>query len=233
MPFSIPSFLLNLVKQNQNCEMTVPLVMKMENLSQIPKPTIPPGYTSRNFQPGDEQAWDHIIAKSFKHSPSERFNDLLRSDQSFHPQRIWFICNNQIPVATASAWHFPEYGFNTGYLHMVGVLPEEMSKGLGTQISLIALQQMKREGKSQAILKTDPFRIPAINLYLKIGFSPLLVHESQRKIWQEILTQLNREDLKEKFKPILQGPITNPESPPTQTRLFSLLKPWKKRPKFS
>ncbi len=64
------------------------------------------------------------------------------------------------------------------FLHMVGVLPSHGGKGLGFQVSLAALRQMKREGFTQSVLETDDFRIPAIVTYLKLNFQPEIIHDN-------------------------------------------------------
>jgi mycothiol synthase len=90
----------------------------------------------------------------------------------------------------------------------VGVVPEHSGKGLGVQINLVALHHMVREGRRQAVLETDDFRLPAIKTYLKLGFQPVLVHENQRERWRSVFARLGRAELSERFRNLLEGPVT-------------------------
>lgn len=160
------------------------LVMKRENLAFLQPIELPLGYSLRHFRDGDEKAWENVINDSFKMQSD--FKKMMADDENFKPERVLFICFNDLPVATASAWHRPKFGDDVGYLHMVGVLSTHTGKGLGLQVSLAALHQMAREGKTSAVLETDDFRIPAIKTYLKLGFKPVIIHENQVQRWENI-----------------------------------------------
>lgn len=73
---------------------------------------------------------------------------------------------------------------------MVGALSDHGGKGLGLQVSLAALYQMRRDGRLASILETDDFRIPAIKTYLKLGYKPLLIHKNQGDRWSQIFKSL-------------------------------------------
>lgn len=142
------------------------------------------GYTVRRFHHGDESSWEHIIKESFQNEPN--FDKDMKSDSSYLPERVWFICDENGPIATASAWYRPDWDENTGYLHMVGILPSHAGKGLGLQVSLAALHHMQRENRTKAVLHTDDFRIPAVKIYWKLGFKPKIIHENQIKRWKAL-----------------------------------------------
>ncbi|MDW7658890.1 MAG: GNAT family N-acetyltransferase [Bacillota bacterium] len=117
----------------------------------------------------------------------------MHGDPAFKPERVKFICYQDSPVATASAWHQSTNGESVGTLHMVGNLKAYAGRGLGAQVCLAALYQMKMEGRHFAVLTTDAYRIPAIKTYLRIGFVPMLTHESHQKSWTDILPQIGGE----------------------------------------
>jgi len=183
------------------------LAMLLEGLSDLPPVRLPDGYTIRTYLPGDASAWDVIISQSFRMECEGRFERDMRTDSPFRPERVFFICRGEEPVATAAAWHRPQYGAEIGYLHMVGVLPSEAGMGLGLQVSLACLHRMKEEGRTACILHTDDYRIPAIKTYLKLGFRPLLIHEDQRQRWRDVLTKIGRPELAAEFAHVLDGPV--------------------------
>lgn len=160
------------------------LAMMNERLDRLPELNLPAGYSERGFQEGDEAAWERIIGDSF--GGERKFDKQMKHDPEFRPERVRFICFGGEPIATASAWYNEEWGANTGCLHMVGIVSSQAGKGLGTSISLAAMHQMKREGCSRAVLRTDDFRIPAIKSYLKLGYQPHVVHDNQPERWRAI-----------------------------------------------
>ncbi len=166
------------------------LVMRLPSLDALPPVQLPPAYTARHFRAGDDAAWDRVIDASFGEKAGRTFSRLMEKDPAFRPERVWFIWYGDEPVATTSAWHKAEWGEGCGYVHYVGVVPAHSGKGLGIQVNLVALHHMVREGRRQAVLETDDFRLPAIKTYLKLGFRPLLVHENQRERWRSVFAQI-------------------------------------------
>ena len=75
---------------------------------------------------------------------------------------------------------------------MVAASPEHRGHQLGYQISLAALHQFVREDVHHAVLQTDDDRLPAIVTYIKLGFSPLLIHVNQAARWERIYKNLEQ-----------------------------------------
>lgn len=166
---------------------------------------LPEGYVVRTYQAGDSVHWERIIGESFGWADRlGKFAYYMENDPEFRPERVFFVCQGDEAVATASAWFRPAFGGHTGYLHYLGVLPSAQGKRLGREVSLACLHHMVSEGRYSAMLDTDDFRIAAIKTYLAMGFEPLLRHENHRKRWQVLLEQMNRPPT------ILEGPIFDP-----------------------
>lgn len=165
------------------------LVMLRKHLDHLPPLQLPSGYRARHYMPGDDSAWERIVAASFGWELS--FEKEMAAQDVYKPERVWFICEgNDVPVATATAWYKPQWPEQTGYLHMVGTMPEHAGQRLGYMVSLCALLQMAREGKSRAVLHTDDFRLPAVKTYLNLGFVPELTDDDQRNRWTELSKSL-------------------------------------------
>ncbi|MCQ6564036.1 GNAT family N-acetyltransferase [Paenibacillus mendelii] len=174
------------------------LVMLNPSLSELPPLQLAQGYSIRTFQPGDEAAWESIIGEAF--GGAYLFEHMTKDDP-YAPERVFFVCSDDQPVATASAWWRPQWGEFTGYLHMVGVLPSQAGKRLGYTASLAAMHRMAEENRSRAILNTDDFRIPAIKIYLNLGYEPVVDHPSHYDRWKLILTQLNEQERLSRLQP--------------------------------
>lgn len=73
---------------------------------------------------------------------------------------------------------------------MVGI--HSSARGLGLSIPIVsaALHSFRDRGFKSVMLSTDDFRIPAIKTYLKLGFHPVLSHESHAGRWDEIMSKL-------------------------------------------
>jgi mycothiol synthase len=182
------------------------LVMRRVHLFDLPTVELPPGYSIRSFREGDEAAWERIIRVTFE-NPTYEFNQVMKSDPAYRPERVLFVVHGDEPVATASAWQVDRFGPVIGYLHMVGVSPEHQGKHLGYWVSIAVLHQFVEAGRMEAVLQTDDFRLPAIKTYVRMGFEPLLVHENQRERWRKNLGDLKRDDLVTQFRGILFGPV--------------------------
>ena len=155
-------------------------------LEDLPSLSIPVGFELRNYQDGDEAAWEKIVGEM---SPAGFVAD-IKSHRFFKPDKVKFICYGAKPVATAIAWDDEAGDEMLGMVHMVGADPEFSGKGLGYAVTNAVLHQMKNEGKSRAYLTTDDFRRPAINIYLKLGFIPDMSREGHKERWEKLYEQM-------------------------------------------
>jgi mycothiol synthase len=160
------------------------LVMKKEILSDLPSFNCPSGYRLRHFQPEDERNWEDLIRHSF--TRDVKFAQKIGDHVPDYSDRLLFICRGDQPVATATAWETSIGDNRDWYLHMVGVLPEYSGKGLGYAVSLAALHKIREVGGESACLETDDFRLPAIRIYLKLGFQPVYLDDSHPGRWERI-----------------------------------------------
>lgn len=166
------------------------LVMKKDTLADLPQLDIPEGYSLRSFQSGDVTEWEHVIRISFAREIA--FGDKIGFQPPFLPEKILFLCYQGLAVATAVAWEKEDRDIDCGYLHMVGALPGHSGKGLGYTIALAALHRMRDEGKQAALLETDDFRLPAIEIYLRLGFVPLSMEDGHSGRWEKVFNELMR-----------------------------------------
>jgi len=156
----------------------------------LPPLDLPGDVTLRVFEEAwGSAAWEHIVNTAFGRGFS--FNEKMRAEPAFRPERILFLEQGGVPVAVAAAWERKQWPAGTGYLHYVAVLPEAQGRALGYWVSLACLHQMRREGNDRALLETQDQRLPAIKTYFRLGFSPdLTSHESYPERWEKILAQL-------------------------------------------
>ena len=185
--------MLNTTPENVSGSLTPQLCMQRPTLDFLPDIDLAPGYTIRTSRDGDGTHWARIIRESFADESFDgsRFEKIMRNDPAYQPDRIFFVCApDGLPCGTASAYRNDTFGADIGYLHYVGVTPAYTGKKLGLAISLMVLKKFLSEGLKGAVLHTDDFRLPAIQTYLNLGFSPKIVDENQPARWNTVFTQL-------------------------------------------
>jgi mycothiol synthase len=91
-------------------------------------------------------------------------------------------------MACHSAIEHHPYG---GELGWVGADPEHKGKGLGRVVCAAVTTRFLRAGYKDIFLRTDDFRLPALKIYLSLGYEPFLFCNGMRQRWQDICTKLN------------------------------------------
>ena len=174
-----------------NGEEKLPQLIMYADLANLPELNLPQDISIRSYKEGEESLWLNIIDTAFE--SSYNFDEYMKKDSAYKPERILFACIDGKPVATASAWYVERYGEDTGYLHMVGALPEYKGRKLGYLISLAAMIKMKQDGFKRVVLQTDDFRLPAIKIYLDLGFEiDLNSHKSIPERWEKIMLNMHK-----------------------------------------
>lgn len=159
----------------------------LENLEDQSELKLPPGYEMRAYQPGDEAAWSYIMSKTIggDSDPERCRKDIVQRPQ-FSSDILFFVIHNGVPVGSACAWRKSPEEREIGYVHMVGVLEEHRGKGLGYILTLQTLHWFRDHGFKCAVLHTDDFRIPAIKIYLKLGFVPVFTDDDHLSRWKAV-----------------------------------------------
>jgi len=94
-------------------------------------------------------------------------------------------------VASAMARHRPtELHPDGGELSWVAGDPEHKGKGLGMAICAAVVGRFLQASYRRIYLLTDDYRLPAIRIYLRLGFEPLLFRDDMAERWAKIRQQL-------------------------------------------
>lgn len=158
------------------------LIMRHPDLTDLPPLVLPDGFDLHTHNDGDEDVWEAIIEAAF----GTHFNfDFIRNGGDYKPEHVLYLRRNGIDIATTAAIENDKYP-NEGWFRMVAVHPDARGLGAGRMITMAALHALAARGYKSACLSTDDERIPAINLYLSIGFRPLMTHESHPQRWKKI-----------------------------------------------
>ena len=157
-------------------------------------PAIPPGYTLRTYQDGDTEPYVRLMRsagfESWDESKAERvFATML-------PQGLFFVVHDrtQALVATAAAQGTPRlYHPNGLELGWVAADPAERGKGLGYAVCAAVTCRLLDAHPATMYLLTDDSRLPAIAVYLKLGWIPFLYALDFAARWRAVCARLGIE----------------------------------------
>ena len=155
----------------------------MEGLAPI---ELPLGYELHTGRADSAPVWEEIIRDSFKMEFSYE-KELDYPDCG--PENCWFVSIDGEDVATAASYTKPEVP-DTAFLHMVAAHSKALGKGAGKLAVLAVLRGLKEKGVGQCRLFTDDFRIPAIGLYLSVGFEPVIDDEEMKDRWAAVMEKI-------------------------------------------
>lgn len=159
------------------------LIMRHPDLSRVPELVLPEGFELVTHKDGYEKEWENIIESSF----GMHFDfDFLIKAGDYAPEKVLYIKKDGKFIATTSAVENTAYK-GEGWFRMVGVHKDAQGMGAGKRISLAALNSLKQRGYKTAVLSTDDHRIPAIKLYLSVGFEPVILDESHKERWEKVM----------------------------------------------
>jgi len=160
-----------------------------------PRPVTPVGYMLETYSDDLFDQWLDLLEAAF---PEHRFGrDAWREkvapspkfmrDGAFYLRAIGAddLC------ATAYAWReSPEEDPGLARVEWVGVRPSHRGRKLGRLMTDLVLHFMADSGFDRVTLDTEPYRLPAVSLYLSLGFVPTPRNDEERRIWDEVLANL-------------------------------------------
>ena len=161
------------------------LIMRNPDITRLP-PLDTGKLTLRTHRHGDEAAWAKIIEAAFGHHFDFEF--LIKAG-NYCPEYVFYLWDKDRAVATASGVEHPDFP-GEGWFRMVAVHPDAQGMGLGKRICLAVLHDLARRGYKSALLSTDDIRIPAIKLYLSLGFKPFYTDDTHKQRWDEIYKKI-------------------------------------------
>ncbi len=164
------------------------LFMRQPDITNLPPLALPEGFSLHSHIEGQDKNWEDLIEKAFGAHFS--FNDFIVNGGGYKPEYVLYIAKDGVDIATATAVEkdiFP----GEGWFRMIGTAPEARGMGAGRLVCLAALHSLAARGYKSVVLSTDDARIPAIKLYLALGFEPIYTHESHEERWKKVFEKIN------------------------------------------
>ncbi|HEV7300131.1 MAG TPA: GNAT family N-acetyltransferase [Tepidisphaeraceae bacterium] len=159
-----------------------------------PPADVPPGYALRPFDAArDVPAYAALMNKAgFGDWPPDRVLSTSRNALDSGHLVIEHLETRAL-VATALANHSPSALHpNGGELGWVAADPAHAGRGLGRAACAAVVALLRTRGYRRLFLLTDDFRLPAIAIYLRLGFEPLLHNNAMPIRWDAVRTALRR-----------------------------------------
>lgn len=175
---------MNIVQQNPGIAMARP------TLDDLPAHPLPPGFTLRRYTPGDIDTWVHVQTAAERYitiTPQLHINEFTQDHPLIADRQYFLLDPDHQPIGTATAWFDGTDPANpTGRVHWVAIIPEYQSQGLAKPLLAEVCRQLKSLHHTRAILGTSAARLPAINLYLRFGFAPVIAKPDDQQIWRQL-----------------------------------------------
>ena len=155
----------------------------------MPAAPLPSGYELRPYRAGDEDSWIELINTGEFDAAwdSARFDEYIAGPERTEGSRV-VVKEGEILAATFASVHAePPY---PGRVDFVVSRPEIRGLGLGRAVCVEVVRYLVGKGYSEIILFTDDWRLPAIGLYLSMGFEPQMTREDMPARWANIRAEL-------------------------------------------
>jgi mycothiol synthase len=167
--------------------------MDRPHLNDLPAPVIPEGYELVTYRPELFEEWVGLLDRAFPEMApfdSTKWAAQTVERPQFRPEGTFFARRDGRLVATAFCWLDDPEETKLGRVHWVGAEEGHRGKGLGRLVTVATLHHMAGRGLRRAMLDTQRYRLPAIKLYLSLGFRPTSESDDDRAVWAEVLREL-------------------------------------------
>lgn len=167
------------------------MVWPEDQWNRLPPIQLPSEYELRLYRHGDEADYLTLMHRAgFQDWTPDMVTTWV--DKPL-PNGLFFVVHapSQQIVATAMATHNPTALHpNGGELGWVAGDPDHAGKRLGAAVCWAVMRRYREAGYGHVYLKTDDWRLPAIKVYLKMGFAPLMHEPDMEERWRAICARL-------------------------------------------
>lgn len=152
-------------------------------------PDLPDGFVLRTYLDSDESAYRELVEEIFGHKFELGYwLDRTVTDGFFIVEHI---ASGKI-AATCMATRCQDGQYpGGGNLGWMATGPEFRGNGLGRIISAAVTRRLVEEGFSDIFLETDDWRLPAISIYLKLGWTPKKFSPAMASRWEHVERQIS------------------------------------------
>ncbi|MCY3895364.1 MAG: GNAT family N-acetyltransferase [Chloroflexi bacterium] len=179
------------------------MVVSAPGVRDMPDAGVPAGYTLRPYREGDEVTLAAALqAVGFRDFGVDRVLDTLAdSDRRTGSALVEFeggivastfasrMASDQVSPVTGK----PGEPQRQGVLDYVATHPDHQGRGLGRATCTAVSRYLVAQGCEIVSLLTDDWRLPAIRLYLSLGFEPVMNREDMPERWSVVINELEKQ----------------------------------------
>ena len=161
------------------------MIITAESAGHVPATSPAPGFSLRPYRAGDEDSWVELINTGEFGSDWDRahFDEYMAGPERMAGSRVAVRDGTIVAATFASIQRDMD---NTGRVDFVTSLPEYRGLGLGRLVCSAVVLYLVDKGYTRVILFTDDWRLPAIGLYLSMGFEPQMTREDMPGRWETV-----------------------------------------------
>ena len=165
------------------------MIITAETAARMPATAPATSFDLRSYQLGDQDSWVALVNTGDYGSDWDRarFDEYIRGPERKEGSRV--VERDGVIVAATFASVQPDME-DMGRVDFVTSLPEYRGYGLGRLVCSAVIRYLIDRGYSRVILFTDDWRLPAIGLYLSMGFEPQMTREDMPGRWEAIRRNL-------------------------------------------
>lgn len=152
---------------------------------------VPHGYSLRQYAEADRASYWRLFAEVY--GSSSRLDNLRTASLPGGFFVITELSSGQVVASAAAAKYLRKGHSEPGSLQWVMADPARTGKGLGTSVVSAATERLAAENYGRVYLSTDDWRLPAISIYLKLGWKPLLFAPDMESRWLTVFGELRKE----------------------------------------
>jgi mycothiol synthase len=177
---------------DQQNEDIVQLVWPSSRLVDPPAWTLPPAYSLRFYQAGDELAYFTLMERAGY--PGWTLHEFGLWLQKALPTGFFMAFDRATGqlAATAMACHNPTPLHPLGgSVSCVATDPDHRCRGLGYAVAAAATCRLVEAGYREIYMLTDDWRLGAIKIYLRMGWQPHMFRDDMPDKWRAVCESIH------------------------------------------
>ena len=166
------------------------MVTDQNTVKSLPDVALPTGYTIRAYRPGDENSWANTLqACGFEKWNETEVLAYLENPERRTGSRVVEFDGCIVAATFASRSKDDAIAFE-GILDFVVTHPDHRGKGLAKATCTEVARFFVDRGCETIRLLTDDWRLPAIHVYLSLGFKPVMNRNDMPERWETVYQKL-------------------------------------------
>lgn len=180
-------------ERNEPSHPQLQMIYPPEKFHSLSEPTLPREYHLRQMEESDLD--DYLVLREkagFGGWDRERVECAISHALPGGFFGVEYLPERKI-VASAIANHSPHSRHpNAGVLDWVMADPDHAGRGLGRVVTAAVTRLLIQRGYQRIYLLTDDWRLPALAVYLQLGWEPFIAEPGMQARWDAVRKQLKR-----------------------------------------